>query len=201
MYRNFLKRFVDLIMGIVLFILFFPAFFLITIILLIANKGKSFFLQPRTGKNGEIFLLLKFKTMTDDKDIHGNLLSDEKRLTRIGKFIRKTSLDEIPQFINVIKGNMSIVGPRPLLPEYLSLYSDFQKRRHEIKPGLTGWAQVNGRNAINWSEKFEYDVYYVDHISFLLDLKIILMTLYKSIKLEGINSSLTVTMEKFNGNN
>jgi len=201
MYENYIKHYIDFIIGIIFFILFLPLFLFITVILLITNKGKPFFIQPRTGKNGKIFLLLKFRTMTDDKDKDGKLLSDEKRLTRIGKFIRKTSLDEIPQFINVIKGDMAIVGPRPLLPEYLSLYNNFQMRRHEIKPGLTGWAQVNGRNAINWSEKFKYDVYYVDHISFILDLKIILMTLYKIIKFEGINYSSEVTMGKFNGNN
>ena len=153
----------------------------------------------RPGKQGKVFKVIKFKTMNDKRDKNGNLLSDEKRLTGVGKFIRKTSLDEIPQLLNVIKGDMSLIGPRPLLVEYLPLYSELQKRRHEVKPGITGWAQINGRNAISWEQKFEYDVWYVDHISFLLDLRISFLTIKKVFKSEGINSQTAATMEKFKG--
>ncbi len=170
------------------------------LLLLIANNGKPFFLQQRPGKNEKIFTVIKFKTMNDKKDENGNLLPDEERLTTIGKFIRKTSLDEIPQLLNVIKGDMSLVGPRPLLVEYLPLYNEFEKRRHEVKPGITGWAQVNGRNAISWQQKFEYDVWYVDHLSFGLDMKILFMTFVKVFKSEGINAAGSATMEKFKGN-
>src|SRR5690606_31873546 len=145
----------------------------------VANNGRPFFLQPRPGKGGEVFKIIKFKTMNDKKDADGNLLSDAERLTPIGAFIRKTSLDEIPQLINVLKGDMSLIGPRPLLVQYLPLYNEFQKRRHEVRPGMTGWAQVNGRNTISWDKKFEYDVWYVDHLSFLLDMKILLLTIKK----------------------
>lgn len=178
-----------------------PLFLLITIGLVFANQGKPFFFQLRPGKNGKIFKIIKFKTMSDKKDINGNLLSDEERLTDIGKFIRKTSLDEIPQLLNVIKGDMSLIGPRPLLPQYLTLYNDVQTRRHEAKPGITGWAQVNGRNAISWERKFEYDVWYVDHISFALDIKIFFLTLKKVFVREGINMDGQVTTEAFKGNN
>lgn len=197
----YFKRFFDLIIAIATLFFLLPVFFLITVFLFFANNGKPFFVQQRPGKNEKIFKLLKFKTMNDKKDQNGKLLPDEKRLTKIGKFIRKTSLDEIPQLINVIKGDMSLIGPRPLLPEYLDLYNDFQKRRHEVKPGITGWAQVNGRNAISWKKKFEYDIWYVDNLSFLLDLKIILLTLKKVVKSEGISSENSVTAEKFNGFN
>lgn len=163
------------------------------------NNGKPFFIQPRPGKNEKIFKLIKFKTMNDKRDKLGYLLPDEKRLTVVGKFVRKTSLDEIPQLINVIKGDMSLVGPRPLLVEYLPLYNEEQKRRHEVKPGITGWAQVNGRNAISWEEKFKYDVWYVDHLSFILDLKILLLTIKKVFKREGISSTNAATMERFTG--
>src|SRR5690606_33015152 len=166
-----------------------PVFFIITVLLAVANSGKPFFIQPRPGKNGRIFKLIKFKTMNDKRDASGNLLLDADRLTAVGKFIRKTSLDEIPQLLTVIKGDMSLVGPRPLLVEYLPLYSDRQKRRHEVRPGITGWAQVNGRNAISWEQKFEYDVWYVDHVSFKLDLKILWMTVMKVFKREGISAS------------
>ena len=169
--------------------------------LAIANKGKVWFTQSRPGRNEKIFNVIKFKTMTDECDHHGNLLPDEQRLTRVGKFIRATSLDELPQLINVLKGEMSIVGPRPLLIEYLLLYNDKQRRRHEVVPGITGWAQVNGRNAISWKQKFEYDVWYIDHQSFLLDLKILFLTVLKVIKAEGISSDTSATMEKFRGNN
>jgi lipopolysaccharide/colanic/teichoic acid biosynthesis glycosyltransferase len=157
--------------------------------LFIANNGKPFFFQLRTGKNGKIFKIVKFKTMNDKKDKEGNLLSDAERLTRVGSFVRKTSLDEIPQLLNVIIGDMSLIGPRPLLPSYLEIYSDFENRRHEVKPGITGWAQVNGRNTISWDQKFEYDVWYVNHLSFILDLKILFMTIKKVLIREGISNN------------
>lgn len=165
-----------------------------------ANNGKPFFFQLRPGKNAKLFNIIKFKTMNDKKDSNGELLPDHKRLTKVGAFVRKTSLDEIPQLINVIKGDMSLIGPRPLLPEYLPLYSKEQMRRHEVKPGITGWAQVNGRNAISWQEKFKLDVWYVNHVNFSLDLKIILLTIKKVLVKEGISSATSVTMEKFLGN-
>jgi lipopolysaccharide/colanic/teichoic acid biosynthesis glycosyltransferase len=163
------------------------------------NKGNAFFIQERPGKNGKIFKIIKFKTMTDAKDSDGKLLPDAERLTKFGAFVRKTSLDEIPQLLNVLKGDMSLIGPRPLLTQYLHLYNDFQNRRHEVKPGISGWAQVNGRNAISWDKKFELDVYYVKHLSFLLDLKILFLTLKKVIISEGINSGDATTMEPFEG--
>jgi lipopolysaccharide/colanic/teichoic acid biosynthesis glycosyltransferase len=200
LYRNYLKRFLDLIVSLVAFSLLLPLFIIVTVLLYIANQGKPFFVQPRPGKNGKIFRLVKFKTMNDRKDAAGNLLSDAERLTAAGRFIRKTSLDEIPQLINVIKGEMSLIGPRPLLVEYLPLYNDTQKRRHEVRPGITGWAQVNGRNAIGWKEKFELDVWYVDNMSLLLDCKIIIFTLMKVVKSEGVSQQGHVTMTKFQGN-
>jgi undecaprenyl phosphate N,N'-diacetylbacillosamine 1-phosphate transferase len=199
LYRNYLKRSIDLIVSLVAFCLLLPLFIVVTALLFIANQGSPFFVQPRPGKNGRIFRLVKFKTMNDKKDAAGNLLSDADRLTGIGKFIRKTSLDEIPQLINVIKGEMSLIGPRPLLVEYLPLYNDTQKRRHDVRPGITGWAQVNGRNAIGWKEKFELDVWYVDHVSFRLDCKIILFTLMKVVKSEGVSQQGHATMPKFDG--
>ncbi|HEY8894683.1 MAG TPA: sugar transferase [Niastella sp.] len=200
LYRNYLKRFLDLIVSLVAFSLLLPLFIIVTVLLYIANQGKPFFVQPRPGKNGRIFRLVKFKTMNDRKDAAGNLLSDAERLTAVGKFIRKTSLDEIPQLINVIKGEMSLIGPRPLLVEYLPLYNDTQKRRHEVRPGITGWAQVNGRNAIGWKEKFELDVWYVDNMSLLLDCRIIIFTMMKVVKSEGVSQQGHVTMTKFQGN-
>ena len=200
MYQKIIKPFIDFTAAFILLVVLSPVFIAVTLFLLIANKGNPFFTQYRPGKNEKIFKVIKFKTMTDKKDAAGNLLPDEKRLTNTGKFIRKTSLDEIPQLLNVIKGDMSLVGPRPLLPEYLKLYNYFQKRRHEVKPGITGWAQVNGRNAISWEQKFEYDIWYVDNISFLLDLKILFLTIKKVIKSEGINSQTSVSGEKFKGN-
>ncbi len=200
LYRNFLKRSLDLIVSLIAFSLLLPLFLLITVLLYIANQGSPFFVQPRPGKNGRIFKLMKFKTMNDRKDAAGNLLSDAERLTAVGKFIRKTSLDEIPQLINVIKGEMSLIGPRPLLVEYLPLYNATQKRRHEVRPGITGWAQVNGRNAIGWQQKFELDVWYVNNVSFQLDCKIVLFTIMKVVKSEGVSQQGHVTMTKFQGN-
>ena len=174
----------------------------ITIWLHFANKGAgAFFTQERPGKGGKIFKVIKFKTMTDECDAEGNLLPDEMRLTRVGRFVRSTSIDELPQLINVLKGDMAIIGPRPLLVQYLSLYSKEQARRHEVRPGITGWAQVNGRNAISWTKKFELDVWYVDNLSFVIDLKVTLITIKKVFFREDINSSISATMEAFNGNN
>lgn len=200
LYRNFFKRLFDFIVSLIAFSLLLPLFILVAALLFIANQGSPFFVQPRPGKNERIFKLVKFKTMNDKKDAAGNLLSDAERLTAIGKFIRKTSLDEIPQLLNVIKGEMSLIGPRPLLVEYLPLYNDTQKRRHEVRPGITGWAQVNGRNAIGWKEKFELDVWYVDNVSFQLDCKIVLFTIMKVVKSEGVSQQGHVTMTKFQGN-
>lgn len=176
-----------------------PFLFLTMGLVAVSNKGKVWFIQPRPGQNERIFRVIKFRTMTDDRDDKGNLLPDHKRLTPVGRFVRKTSLDELPQLINVLRGDMSFVGPRPLLIEYLPLYSIEQKRRHAVKPGITGWAQVNGRNAISWEQKFAFDVWYVDHLSFWLDMKILLLTVLKVFKAEGISSETSVTMEKFKG--
>lgn len=200
MYRNLLKRVFDFWVSLFVFILLLPVFILVTLFLLIANRGKPFFIQRRPGLNEKIFSIIKFKTMNDRKDKIGNLLSDAERLTATGSFVRKTSLDEIPQLINVIKGDMSLVGPRPLLIDYLPLYNTQQKKRHNVRPGITGWAQINGRNAISWSQKFEYDVWYVNHLSFLLDMKILVRTALKVFKSEGISSATSVTMEGFKGN-
>ena len=201
MYRNFLKRILDFTASLFGLIILSPIFLIVTIGLFFANGGKPFFVQRRPGKDGKIFNIIKFKTMNDKKDSSGKLLPDADRLTKIGAFVRKTSLDEIPQLINVLKGEMSLIGPRPLLPEYLSLYNDTQRRRNEVRPGITGWAQVNGRNAISWEKKFEYDVWYVDHISFALDLKILLLTVKKVFVSEGITQEGHVTSEEFKGNN
>jgi lipopolysaccharide/colanic/teichoic acid biosynthesis glycosyltransferase len=199
-YREFFKPFLDFIIALIAFIILSPIFIIVVILLLVANDGKVFFFQPRPGKCGKIFKVLKFKTMNDQNDDSGNLLSDEKRLTIVGKIIRKTSFDEIPQLLNVIKGDMSLIGPRPLLVDYLPLYNEIQKKRHNVKPGITGWAQVNGRNAISWEQKFEYDIWYVENLSFLLDARIFFLTIKKVFKSEGISSSTTVTMERFSGN-
>jgi lipopolysaccharide/colanic/teichoic acid biosynthesis glycosyltransferase len=169
-------------------------------LLLVANGGNVFFTQVRPGKNEKPFRLIKFKTMTDTKDANDEWLADEQRLTTLGKWVRKLSLDELPQLFNILKGDMSFIGPRPLLTEYLPLYNEFQKRRHEVKPGITGWAQVNGRNTLGWKSRFEHDIWYVDHQSFGLDMKIIFKTMLKVIKVEGISSPTSVTMEKFKGN-
>ena len=199
MYNHFVKRLLDFVLSLIGFIVLSPVFIVIITVLIFTNEGKPFFYQRRPGRNEKIFQVIKFKTMNDAKDIHGKLLPDSKRLTGIGKFIRKTSLDEIPQLINVIKGEMSLVGPRPLLVDYLCLYDEQQKRRHEIRPGITGWAQVNGRNTISWTEKFKMDVWYVDNVSFRLDMKILLLTVKKVCSGQGISSKTTVTMEKFEG--
>ena len=199
MYRKS-KRLLDFILSLIGFILLFPIFLFITLFLTIVNSGKPFFIQQRPGKNNKIFKVVKFKTMNDKKDAKGNLLSDNERLTSLGRFIRKTSLDEIPQLINVIKGEMSLVGPRPLLVEYLPLYDEKQIRRHEVRPGITGWAQINGRNAISWKDKFELDVWYVDNTSLSLDIKILFLTILKVFRSEDISSNTSLTMEKFEGN-
>ena len=199
MYGSFGKRIVDFTFSVLGLVLLFPVLLTVTLLLIIANQGRPFFLQLRPGKNQMLFKIIKFKTMTDAKDRNGNLLLDVDRLTKVGSFVRKTSLDELPQLINVLKGDMSLIGPRPLLPKYLSLYSDFQNRRHEVKPGITGWAQVNGRNLISWENKFVYDVWYVDQISFLVDLKILLLTVKKVFKSEGITNEGQSTTEAFKG--
>lgn len=200
MYKFFFKRLLDFTAALIGFILLSPIFIIVMIGLFFANHGKPFFFQTRPGKNEKLFKIVKFKTMNDKKDAQGTLLSDEQRLTKIGSFVRKTSLDEIPQLLNVLKGDMSLIGPRPLLVSYLPLYSEYQQQRHNIKPGISGWAQVNGRNAITWEQKFEYDVWYVENLSFLLDVKIFFMTFLKVFKSEGISNSNHVTMEKFKGN-
>ena len=201
MYKHFFKRILDFTLALTGFIILSPVFGVLWLLLAVANKGAgAYFTQERPGKNERIFRVVKFKTMTDDRDAEGNLLPDAQRLTKIGKFVRSTSLDEIPQLLNVIRGDMSLIGPRPLLVQYLPLYSERQKRRHEVRPGITGWAQVNGRNAISWEEKFEYDVWYVENMSFILDIKILLKTIYNVFKREGINSDTSATMEAFRGN-
>lgn len=201
MYRKYLKRFFDFILSLFLLIFTSPLIIIISILLYFTNKGEIFFIQPRPGKNEKIFNIIKFRTMIEKRNEGGELLPDNERITRIGRFIRKTSIDELPQLINVLIGDLSLIGPRPLLVEYLPIYNDFQKRRHELRPGITGWAQVNGRNTITWNEKFEYDVWYVDNISIFLDIKIMNMTFIKVLKSEGINVSSSKTMEAFKGNN
>lgn len=202
MYAHFLKRLIDFTIVFVVLLIIWPILLIITLWLHFANKGAgAFFTQERPGKNGKIFKVIKYKTMTDERDANGNLLPDADRLTKVGKFVRSTSIDELPQLINVLKGDMALIGPRPLLPQYLSLYNKEQARRHEVRPGITGWAQVNGRNAISWSKKFELDVWYVDHCSFLLDLKIIFLTIKKVFIREGISQEGQATIEPFNGHN
>ncbi|MBF0598338.1 sugar transferase [Faecalibacter rhinopitheci] len=201
MYQHYLKRLFDFTIALIGIICLSPLILVVTIGLYFANQGKPFFFQARPGLNEKIFHIIKFKTMNDKKDVNGNLLSDAERLTPIGAFVRKTSLDEIPQLINVLKGDMSLIGPRPLLPHYLPLYNEVQKKRHLVRPGITGWAQVNGRNAISWQKKFELDVWYVDHISFATDVKVFLTTFKKVFFREDINQEGQVTIEPFNGNN
>jgi lipopolysaccharide/colanic/teichoic acid biosynthesis glycosyltransferase len=200
MYRHFFKRLIDLLVSTLAFLVLLPVFIVLTILLFFANQGKPFFFQLRPGRNERIFRVIKFKTMNDRKDKQGKLLPDEQRLTGFGKFVRRTSLDELPQLLNVIIGDMSLIGPRPLLVDYLPLYNEKQKQRHLVRPGITGWAQVNGRNAISWNQKFEYDVWYVENMSFKLDLQIILKTLVKIVRSEGISSATSATMERFVGN-
>lgn len=199
MYKSHLKRIVDLALSLTALIILSPIFILVTIALFLANKGEPFFLQKRPGKLGQIFKIIKFKTMNDKRDDNGNLLSDAERLSSFGEIVRKTSIDEIPQLINVVKGDMSLIGPRPLLVEYLPLYNEFQRKRHNVRPGITGWAQVNGRNAISWEEKFNYDVWYVENLSFILDIKILFKTIKKIFVREGISQEGQATMEVFKG--
>lgn len=202
MYRCFLKRLIDFTIALLALICLSPLLVVVTVWLHFANKGAgAFFFQPRPGKNGKIFKVIKYKTMTDERDAAGNLLPDADRLTPVGKFVRSTSLDELPQLINVLKGDMSLIGPRPLLVQYLPLYSPEQARRHEVRPGITGWAQCHGRNAISWSQKFAYDVWYVDHLSFLTDLKVIWITIRTVLHREGISAEGQATIEPFNGHN
>jgi len=201
MYKNYFKRLFDFLAALIGLLLLSPIFIVVTIGLCFANQGRPFFFQKRPGKDERIFKIVKFKTMNDKKDAEGNLLPDADRLTKMGSFVRKTSLDEIPQLINVLKGDMSLIGPRPLLIQYLPLYSVEQKRRHEVRPGITGWAQVNGRNAISWKRKFELDVEYVDNLSFMMDVKVFFTTFKKVFKSEGISQDGQATAEPFNGNN
>lgn len=202
MYKNCFKRMIDCCLAMVAIVVLSPVMATVAVLLAVANKGAGVvFTQTRPGKNGRLFKVMKFKTMTDERDENGNLLPDAQRLTKTGKFIRSTSLDELPQLFNVLKGDMALIGPRPLLPQYLPLYSKEQARRHDVRPGITGWAQVHGRNAISWKKKFELDVWYVDHCSFWLDLKIILLTVKKVVVREGITKEGQATTEFFNGNN
>ena len=201
MYPRYFKSVFDTFLSFVALVLLSPLILLIIVLLIFSNGGSPFFVQKRPGKNSKVFKLVKFRTMNEKRDRNGELLPDNERLTSVGKFIRKTSLDELLQLINVIKGEMSVIGPRPLLVEYLELYSPEQARRHEVKPGITGWAQVNGRNAISWEEKFILDIWYVDHLSFLLDFKIVLLTIKKVFEQEGITKVGHATTEAFNGKN
>ena len=202
MYKHCLKRVFDFLFALVALLVLCPVLLLITVGLHVANKGAgAFFFQERPGRYGKLFRVIKFKTMTDERGAQGNLLPDAERLTRIGKIVRSLSIDELPQLVNVLKGDMALIGPRPLLPQYLPLYSKEQARRHEVRPGITGWAQVHGRNAISWTKKFELDVWYVDHCSFLLDVKIFFLTIKKVIVREGISQEGQATMEYFNGKN
>ena len=205
MYKRFFKRVIDIVFSLLVLIIFSPVLIAVYVWLRVSNKGAgAFFFQERPGKNCKLFKVIKFKTMTDERDADGNLLPDTQRLTRAGRIVRASSLDELPQLINVLRGEMSLLGPRPLLPEYLPLYSPEQMRRHEVKPGISGWAQCHGRNTLTWTKKFEYDVWYVDHLSFLVDVKIVLITLKKVFARDGIDQEGTPSgymMEPFNGHN
>ncbi|MBR1543687.1 MAG: sugar transferase [Muribaculaceae bacterium] len=202
MYKNCFKRVIDFLLSLTALIILSPILLIVTLCLMVANKGAgAFFFQERPGLKAKVFKVIKFKSMTDERDAEGKLLPDKDRLTKVGKFVRSTSIDELPQLINVLKGDMALIGPRPLRVHYLPLYSDEQKRRHDVRPGITGWAQVHGRNAISWTQKFEYDVWYVDHVSFLLDVKIIFLTIKKVFQREGISKEGMATTEAFNGKN
>lgn len=202
MYKHFFKRILDFLFSLTALLLVGWFLVIVAIWLHFANKGAgAFFFQERPGKDEKIFKVIKFKTMTDERDADGNLLPDEQRLTKVGKFVRSTSIDELPQLINVLKGDMSLIGPRPLLVEYLPLYNEEQRRRHEVRPGISGWAQCHGRNAISWAEKFKLDVWYVDHCTLWTDMKIIFITIKNVLMRKGINSATSATMERFNGNN
>lgn len=201
MYVHFFKRLIDILIAVATLLLLSPLIIIVIVLLFIANKGKPFFFQERIGKNEKPFYVIKFKSMNDKRDAEGKLLPDNIRLTPAGAFVRKTSMDELPQLINVLKGDMSLVGPRPLLPKYLPLYSKEQHKRHLVQPGITGWAQVNGRNSISWTEKFKLDVYYQQNISFMLDAKILFLTVLKVVKREGVNQSDERPMMPFNGSN
>ena len=202
MYKHFLKRFFDFWISLIVLIIISPILVVVTIWLHFANKGAgAFFFQERPGKNAKLFKVIKFKTMTDERDSEGNLLPDEKRLTKVSKFVRSTSIDELPQLINVLKGDMALIGPRPLLVQYLPLYSPEQARRHEVRPGISGWAQCHGRNAISWTEKFKLDVWYVDHCTLLTDIKVIFITIKNVLMRKDINSATAATMEAFDGTN
>lgn len=202
MYKRFFKRFLDFLIALIALICLSPVLLVVTIWLHFANKGAgAFFLQERPGKDAKIFKIIKFKTMTDEKDENGNLLPNDKRITKIGRFLRSTSIDELPQLFNVLKGDMALIGPRPLLVQYLPLYSQEQMRRHEVRPGITGWAQCHGRNAITWTEKFRLDVWYVDHCTFKTDLIVIYTTIAKVLQRADINKTEHITMDAFNGNN
>jgi undecaprenyl phosphate N,N'-diacetylbacillosamine 1-phosphate transferase len=201
MYRLIFKRLFDILVAIMVLVVMFPIIFVASLILLFQNKGKVFFFQERPGLHQKAFRIIKFKTMTDEKDNKGILLPDNQRITKAGKIIRRLSIDELPQLINVLNGDMSLVGPRPLLFKYIPLYSEAQQRRHNVRPGITGWAQVNGRNSISWTKKFELDVFYVEHLSFLFDLKILWKTFIKVIKTEGVNQTENRPMQPFNGTN
>ena len=202
MYRKYLKRWLDFVIVLCVLAVIWPILLLVTLWLHFANKGVgAFFTQERPGRNGKIFKVIKFKTMTDERDADGNLLPDAERLTPVGRFVRSTSIDELPQLINVLKGDMALIGPRPLLVQYLPLYSKEQARRHEVRPGITGWAQCHGRNSISWTEKFKLDVWYVDHCSLITDIKVIFITIKKVLLRDGISQEGQATMELFNGNN
>lgn len=202
MYRHCFKRLLDFVIVSCVLLVIWPVLVVVAVWLHFANKGAgAFFTQERPGKDGKLFKVIKFKSMTDERDEDGQLLPDAERLTAVGRFIRSTSLDELPQLLNVLKGDMALIGPRPLLPQYLPLYSKEQARRHEVRPGITGWAQVHGRNAISWTEKFKLDVWYVDHVSLLVDLEVVFLTIKKVLKREGISQEGQATMEMFNGNN